>query len=106
MTDVNQVIVDRKIRFALVGCGRIARNHFTSIKKYSDSAELVGICDIDPDALEVAAAGAGTVAGAGTITGSPPGGGGSWVSSPPLAPVGTVASPAASGAGCEAACIR
>jgi UDP-N-acetyl-2-amino-2-deoxyglucuronate dehydrogenase len=54
MTDIGQAIVGRKIRFALVGCGRIARNHFASIKKYSDVAELVGICDIDPNALSVA----------------------------------------------------
>lgn len=55
MTDVYKAIVGRRIRFALVGCGRIARNHFASIKKHSDSAELVGICDMDPNALEVAA---------------------------------------------------
>lgn len=44
-------ITDRKIRFALVGCGRIAQNHFAAIKQHSDSAELVGVCDIDPNAL-------------------------------------------------------
>lgn len=53
--DKNHAITDRKVRFALVGCGRIARNHFASIKTHSDSAELVGICDTDPNALEVAA---------------------------------------------------
>lgn len=47
-------ILDRKIRFALVGCGRIAKNHFDSIKQLTDQAELVGICDIDPNALEAA----------------------------------------------------
>ncbi len=47
-------ILDRKIRFALVGCGRIAKNHFDSIKQHADQAELVGICDIDPNALEAA----------------------------------------------------
>ena len=54
--DKNQGITGRKVRFALVGCGRIARNHFSSIEKHSHTAELVGICDIDPNALEVAAA--------------------------------------------------
>jgi len=54
--DKNQAISGRKIRFALVGCGRIARNHFSSIERHSDAAELVGVCDIDPDALKVAAA--------------------------------------------------
>ena len=47
-------ITGRKIRFALVGCGRIARNHFASIAQHSDRAELVGVCDIAPDALQQA----------------------------------------------------
>jgi UDP-N-acetyl-2-amino-2-deoxyglucuronate dehydrogenase len=44
-------ITDRKIRFALVGCGRISANHFDAIGKHADRAELVGVCDIDPEAL-------------------------------------------------------
>ncbi len=44
-------ITGRKIRFALVGCGRIARNHFAAIKHHEDRAELVGLYDIDPKAL-------------------------------------------------------
>lgn len=44
-------ITDRKIRFALVGCGRIAQNHFAAIKQHSDRAELVSVCDIDSKAL-------------------------------------------------------
>ena len=44
-------ILNRKIRFALVGCGRIAQNHFAAIKQHSDHAELVGVCDINPVAL-------------------------------------------------------
>jgi UDP-N-acetyl-2-amino-2-deoxyglucuronate dehydrogenase len=47
-------ITDRRIRFALVGCGRIAQNHFASIKQHAERAELVGVCDIDPLALEEA----------------------------------------------------
>jgi UDP-N-acetyl-2-amino-2-deoxyglucuronate dehydrogenase len=47
-------ISDRRIRFALVGCGRIAQNHFAAIKQHSDRAELVSICDIDPTALSAA----------------------------------------------------
>lgn len=47
-------ILDRKIRFALVGCGRIAKNHFDSIKQHADQVELVGVCDIDQNALEAA----------------------------------------------------
>ena len=44
-------IRDRKIRFALVGCGRISANHFDSLEKHAASAELVGVCDMDPEAL-------------------------------------------------------
>jgi UDP-N-acetyl-2-amino-2-deoxyglucuronate dehydrogenase len=44
-------ISDRKIRFALVGCGRIAQNHFAAIKQHNDKAELVGVCDINSTAL-------------------------------------------------------
>jgi UDP-N-acetyl-2-amino-2-deoxyglucuronate dehydrogenase len=47
-------ILDRKIRFALVGCGRIAKNHFASIKQHSNSAEIVAVCDIDEAALQSA----------------------------------------------------
>lgn len=51
----NKRITDREIRFALVGCGRIARNHFSAIKHHSDTCRLVGICDIESEALERAA---------------------------------------------------
>ncbi len=44
-------IVDRPIRFAVVGCGRIAQNHFESIAKHSSRAELVAVCDTDLAAL-------------------------------------------------------
>ncbi|KFI05721.1 Gfo/Idh/MocA family protein [Massilia sp. BSC265] len=52
-------ILDRKIRFALVGCGRIAKNHMNAIREHHDRAELVGVCDVDPRALESAAAATG-----------------------------------------------
>lgn len=55
-------ITNRKIRFALVGCGRIAKNHFSAIAQHADRAELVGVCDIDPKALNEAA----------TLTGAAP----------------------------------
>jgi UDP-N-acetyl-2-amino-2-deoxyglucuronate dehydrogenase len=42
---------DRKIRFALVGCGRISANHFDALDRHQDRAELVGVCDIDAEAL-------------------------------------------------------
>lgn len=47
-------ISDRKIRFALVGCGRIAHKHFESLRQHADRAELVAVCDTDPAALESA----------------------------------------------------
>jgi UDP-N-acetyl-2-amino-2-deoxyglucuronate dehydrogenase len=45
------VIKERKIRIAIVGCGRISRNHFGSIEKHADDFELAAVCDIDPDVL-------------------------------------------------------
>ena len=44
-------IADRKIRFAVLGCGRIAGNHIEAIQKHADRCELVGVCDTDPAAL-------------------------------------------------------
>ena len=49
-------VTGRKIRFALVGCGRIAANHFEAIKAHAERCELVDVCDIDPGALEAAVA--------------------------------------------------
>lgn len=51
---MNSSISDRKIRFALVGCGRISKNHFESITQHGSRAELVDVCDIDAKALEAA----------------------------------------------------
>ena len=50
------LITDRRIRFALVGCGRISANHFDALEKHAARAELVGVCDIDPAALDKATA--------------------------------------------------
>ena len=44
-------IVDRKIRFAVLGCGRIASNHVDAIQKHADRCELAAVCDTDPAAL-------------------------------------------------------
>ncbi len=44
-------VTDRRIRFALVGCGRISENHFGAIEKHTTRAELVGVSDTDPAAL-------------------------------------------------------
>ena len=42
----------RRIRFALVGCGRIAANHFEAVSRHAERAELVAICDNSPAALD------------------------------------------------------
>jgi UDP-N-acetyl-2-amino-2-deoxyglucuronate dehydrogenase len=47
-------IVERKIRIALVGCGRIAQKHFEAIAAHNQRAELVAVCDTDPMALAAA----------------------------------------------------
>jgi UDP-N-acetyl-2-amino-2-deoxyglucuronate dehydrogenase len=44
-------IKNRKIRIAVVGCGRISKNHFGSIQKYPDDLELVALCDSDSKVL-------------------------------------------------------
>ncbi len=47
-------IRDRKIRFALVGCGRISANHLGAMERHADRCELVDVCDVSSDALEAA----------------------------------------------------
>jgi len=47
-------ITDRKLRFALAGCGRIAANHFEAIKQHAQRCELVDVCDVDAKALQAA----------------------------------------------------
>jgi UDP-N-acetyl-2-amino-2-deoxyglucuronate dehydrogenase len=51
---------DRRIRFALVGCGRIAEKHFEAFQKHQDRAELVAVCDTDREALRRATLMTGT----------------------------------------------
>lgn len=40
-------IRDRKIKIAVIGCGRISKNHFDSIEKHREDLELAAICDDD-----------------------------------------------------------
>lgn len=47
-------ITDRKIRFAIVGCGRIAQNHIASMQSHAERCEIVDVCDTDVAALEAA----------------------------------------------------
>lgn len=49
----------RKIRFALVGCGRIAKNHIDALATLGDEAELIDVCDTEPSALKAAVASTG-----------------------------------------------
>ena len=44
-----------KVRFALVGCGRIARNHFDALSQ-NPEAQLTAVCDIVKERAEEAAA--------------------------------------------------
>lgn len=39
------IIDNRKIRVAIVGCGRISINHFKSLEKHQVNMELISICD-------------------------------------------------------------
>lgn len=47
-------ITDRRIRIALVGCGRISANHIRAIALHHERAELVAICDTQSSRLEQA----------------------------------------------------
>ena len=49
-------ITDRRIRFAVVGCGRISGKHLEALEAHRDRAELVAVCDDSPAALEAAVA--------------------------------------------------
>ena len=49
-------INDRKINIALVGCGRISKNHFQAIDQHQDRLTLTSVCDNDPEALSAAVA--------------------------------------------------
>lgn len=45
-------ITDRKIRMALVGCGRISTNHFGAMEQHAEHVEITDVCDVDGRALE------------------------------------------------------
>jgi UDP-N-acetyl-2-amino-2-deoxyglucuronate dehydrogenase len=55
MRNFSKPITDRKVRFAVVGCGRIAQNHFAALKQHSDRAEIVDVCDVQSLPLTQAA---------------------------------------------------
>ena len=49
-------IIGRKIRVALVGCGRISANHFEAFEAHAAECEVVAVCDSEPEALAKAVA--------------------------------------------------
>jgi UDP-N-acetyl-2-amino-2-deoxyglucuronate dehydrogenase len=49
---IPRVILNRPIKVALVGCGRISENHFKSIAQHHNDIVLDAICDVDRTALE------------------------------------------------------
>ncbi len=46
------IIDDRKLRVAVVGCGRISARHFDALDAHAERAELVAVCDADQDTLD------------------------------------------------------
>ncbi len=59
MITQSEPILNRPIRFALVGCGRISKNHVDALTKvHRDRARLVAVCDVDQKALRAAASAA------------------------------------------------
>jgi len=55
MTGDFRTLRDRRIRFGLAGCGRIAKSHFAAMQAHEARSQLVAVCDIDPKALNAAA---------------------------------------------------
>ena len=52
-------ISGRRIRFAVVGCGRISGKHLEALQAHAERAELVAVCDCDAAALAAAQAATG-----------------------------------------------
>src|SRR3990167_9876335 len=46
------IIDDRKINIAVVGCGRIAKNHIEAIKQHSHDLQLTAVCDSNIEVLK------------------------------------------------------
>lgn len=44
----------RKVRFALVGCGHSATDHFAALEKHAERCELVDVCDVSSEPLRAA----------------------------------------------------
>jgi len=48
------VPASRRVRLALVGCGRISKSHFDALDTHKQRVDLVAVCDTDPKALAAA----------------------------------------------------
>lgn len=48
---IEKFILNRKIKIALVGCGRIAKNHVNAIQHHAKDLELCAICDTNEQHL-------------------------------------------------------
>ncbi|MDD3266037.1 MAG: Gfo/Idh/MocA family oxidoreductase [Burkholderiales bacterium] len=55
MLNKYQAINGHKIKFAIVGCGRISANHFGALEQYPKDCELVATCDNNRDRADAAA---------------------------------------------------
>ena len=52
MPDIeNTNVKERKIRLAIIGCGRISKNHFGAIEKHTGDIELSAVCDVNEEIL-------------------------------------------------------
>jgi UDP-N-acetyl-2-amino-2-deoxyglucuronate dehydrogenase len=54
MAPLQTPIVDRRIRIAVVGCGRISANHFSAITAHEQTMQLTAVCDTDAAVLNAA----------------------------------------------------
>ena len=46
-----RITKNRKIRIAIVGCGRISKSHFLSIEKHQNNIQLVSVCECQKEIL-------------------------------------------------------
>lgn len=49
---ITRLIKNRKIRLALIGCGRISSNHLKAFSHHQNEIELIAICDHNTNALK------------------------------------------------------
>jgi len=52
-------IPGRRIRFAVVGCGRISKNNIEALKQHALEVGVAAVCDINPAPLAAAQAATG-----------------------------------------------